>query len=315
MDTLHPESTITALGDLELTGRMTPAQAEKVLDEAFADLAAGRAEILGRQRIDCQQVKLSTMGALWPGAGFAAVKSYLTVNGQFSFTTTGWDTETNQALFTMAGDELTRIRTPALACLAARRLMAPGARKLTVFGAGLQGRAHVHALLSAFSFEQVDLVDLVDVGEFCGEVAEIYGCAVRQVEATAAVTDADLVVTTTRSKQPLFNGCFLKPGATVIAMGSSLPTGRELDDTTLARSDRVVVEWLPQSLVEAGEVVLGLQSGALTLGRIVDLPTLYRAESPWRSSDDEILTFKSVGVGLADAAVARALWQRWKESA
>ena len=99
-------------------------------------------------------------------------------------------------------------------------------------------------------------------------------------------------------------------GALVIAMGTSLPNGRELDDTALTRASRVLVEWRPQSLVEAGEVVLGMAAGALEVQRIADLSDLYAGRAPWRANDDEIVVFKSVGIGLADVACAWLAWQR-----
>lgn len=300
------------LDDAATTGLVSVPDAIEALEAAFADLARGEAEVLARQRIDCGPIKLSTMGGVWPAAHFAAVKSYLTVNGQFSFSTTGWDTASNRVLFTMTGDELTRLRTPALACLATRRTVGTGG-KLAVFGVGLQGRAHLEALQTQHQFDEIAVVDMADVGAWCAEASRRFNCPVRQATAAQAVTGADLVLTTTRSKTPVFEGSVLKPGATVVAMGTSLPTGRELDDQTLRRAERVIVEWAPQSLHEAGEVVMGLASGALDLARVVDLPALYRdAGTPWRRDPEGIIVFKSVGVGLSDAAVARLIWQRWR---
>jgi len=118
------------------------------------------------------------------------------------------------------------------------------------------------------------------------------------------------VVTVTRSKQPLFDGALLKPGAFVAAVGTSLPDGRELDDATLGRAGRIVVEWKPQSCVEAGEIVLGRAAGAVDDARVVDLVELFSGRARWRSRDDEIVVFKSVGVGLTDLAAASLVWQQ-----
>ncbi len=298
------------LDDHAVAGLVSMTEAIDALEAAFADLAHGRAQVLGRQRIDCGAVKLSTMGGLWPVAGFAAIKSYLTVNGQFSFSTTGWDTDANQVVFTMTGDELTRLRTPALACLVTRQTVGQGGQ-LAVLGAGQQGRAHVEALHAQHHFNRIAVVDTADVSAWCAEATQRLQCPVQQRGSDEAIAEADLVLTSSRSKTPVFDGAGLKAGATVVAVGVSLPTGRELDDTTLRRASRVVVEWQPQSLHEAGEVVLGLASGALDADRIVDLPALYRQGCPWRQSASEIIVFKSVGVGLSDAAVARLIWQRW----
>ena len=314
MKPLHTySSSAVLLDDAAVNGLVNVAEATQALDTAFADLATGRAEVLARQRIDCGSIKLSTMGGLWPQANFAAIKSYLPVDGQFSFSTTGWDTAANRVLFTMTGDELTRLRTPALACLVAGRTVRPeNGGTLAVFGLGLQGRAHLEALHAQHQFGVISVVDTADVSAWCANACERLGCMVGQTSADKAVPNADLVLTTTRSKVPVFDGLLLKAGATVIAMGTSLPTGRELDDQTLRRAGRVLVEWLPQSMVEAGEVVIGLTNGALQQERIVELPDLYREQgSPWRRSLEEIVVFKSVGIGLSDAAVAKLIWQRW----
>ena len=83
-----------------------------------------------------------------------------------------------------------------------------------------------------------------------------------------------------------------------------------VNSTTPAAASRVLVEWKPQSLVEAGEVVLGLSSGALDRGRIADLADLYAGRTAWRGTDDEIVVFKSVGIGLADVACGWLALQR-----
>ncbi|MES2886448.1 MAG: ornithine cyclodeaminase family protein [Pseudomonadota bacterium] len=284
------------------------------IERAFAALAAGRAAIKPRLRIDCGPVKLSSMGAIWLDAGLALEKVYPTVNGQFGFVLNLFDTATGQPLAVMQGQALTRVRTPALTALAARH-GSVNPRKLAVFGAGLQGRAHVEALVEALPLQQVDVVDLADVSTWCAEVSQQLGVPVRQCAAEAALDGADVVVTATRAKTPLFDGRRLKPGAFVAAVGISLPTGRELDDHTLARAARVVVEWKPQSLLEAGEVVLGRQAGVVHDDeRLVDMREIAAGQAVWRQSPDEVVVFKSVGVGLTDLAAAALVWERLKAS-
>jgi ornithine cyclodeaminase/alanine dehydrogenase-like protein (mu-crystallin family) len=64
-------------------------------------------------------------------------------------------------------------------------------------------------------------------------------------------------------------------------MGTSLPNGSELDDATFRRASRLLVEWKPQSLVEAGEVVQALSAGVLSNeADVVDFAQLYRNEAP-----------------------------------
>lgn len=275
-----------------------------VLDRAFGDLAAGLAAVQARHRTDCGAVKLSTMGALWPQRQVAGVKAYTTVAGQFSFLVTLFDTAANRPLALLEANTLTRLRTSALASLVAGKALRAGARKLALFGAGLQGRAQAQALLALHRFDEVAVVDPKGSPDWCAGLAAQHGCRVGLCDAREAVHGAQLILTATRSKTPVFDGTGLAPGALVIATGTSLPDGTELDDATLQRASRVLVEWKPQSLVEAGEVVLGLASGALQADRVADLVDLYAGRATWRASDDDIVVFKSVGLGLADVACA-----------
>ena len=280
------------------------------LDAAFTDLAHGRAAVQARHRSDCGAVKLSTMGALWPQRQVAGVKAYTTVAGQFSFLVTLFDTAANRPLGLLEANALTRLRTAALAALVAGKALRSKARKLALFGAGLQGRAQAEAMFGHQHFDEVAVVDPKGSAAWCAQLAAQHGCRVSLCDAREALRDAQLILTATRSKTPVFDGAWLESGALVIATGTSLPDGSELDDATLQRASRVLVEWKPQSLVEAGEVVLGLSSGALDRGRIADLADLYAGRTAWRGTDDEIVVFKSVGIGLADVACGWLALQR-----
>lgn len=293
---------IPYLDDARIDALLDVPACVSALDAAFTDLAHGRAAVQARHRSDCGAVKLSTMGALWPQRQVAGVKAYTTVAGQFSFLVTLFDTAANRPLGLLEANALTRLRTSALAALVAGKAVRPGAHKLALFGAGLQGRAQAEAILGLQHFDDVAVVDPKGSPAWCAELAAKHGCRVSLCDAREALRDAQLILTTTRSKTPVFDGAWLEPGALVIATGTSLPDGTELDNATLQRASRVLVEWKPQSLVEAGEVVLGLSSGALDRGRIVDLSDLYAGRTSWRGTDDEIVVFKSVGIGLADVA-------------
>ena len=126
--------------------------------------------------------------------------------------------------------------------------------------------------------------------------------------------EADIVVTASRSTTPLFSGQAIKPGAFVAAIGSSLPHTRELDDVALSRASAVVVEWKPQSTREAGDIVMAGQ-GVLPESKLVELADVVLERARPRRSDDDIVIYKSVGVGLEDVALAGLAWQRVQAAA
>lgn len=282
-----------------------------MLDLAFADLARGDAAIHGRQRSECGGIKLSTMGALWPAQGVGGVKVYPTVAGKFSFAILLFDLRNNIPLAVLDGNELTRFRTAGITTLVASKVVRRDARKLALFGAGVQGRSQAHALCEVFDFAEIAVVDPSGDATWCQELHTATNANVYLTRGEAAVHEADIVVTATRSNTPVFNGGWLKPGAFVAAIGTSTPAGRELDDVTMLRAERVIVEWKPQSLAEAGEIALW--EGQRDIEKIIDLPQLYRNEKPWRSERDAITVFKSVGLGLSDVVSAYLAFSKDQE--
>jgi ornithine cyclodeaminase len=274
------------------------------LPAAFESLRTGDASIAPRQRIDCGPTKLSSMGAVWQSRGVAAYKTYTSVAGQFNFLLNLFDLTTG-AHHVMPGNEITRARTAAMTTWAAREMANPQPKKLVLFGLGLQGRTHLEALQETLGFAEIAVVDTADVSAACRQLAEQLGVPVQQTLPEPAVRGADVVVTITRSKTPVFDGAWLKPGATVCAVGTSLPSGTEIDATTRQRCAQVIVEYMPQSLLEAGEIVQGLQDQSLDAARIHDLSEVLASAPPWRQRGEDILLFKAVGVGLSDLVAAR----------
>ncbi len=278
------------------------------LEQAFRDLSNDAACIHGRQRSECSGTRLSTMGAVWSTEAVAGVKIYPTVAGQFSFAIVLFDLATNTAIAILDGNEITRLRTAAMTAFVASRAAPLAARKLALFGAGLQGRSQAQALCEVFDFEEVCIVDPMADPEWCAQFKDTIRGRVRVATPEEAVRGADIVVTATRSHQPVFDGAWLGPGTFVAAMGTSAPKGRELDDATMERASRIIVEWKPQSLAEAGEIALW--DGRHATDKFIDLPELFRAERPWQIDPLDITVFKSVGVGLSDVATAHLAVKR-----
>jgi ornithine cyclodeaminase len=274
------------------------------LPAAFEALRDGDASIAPRQRVDCGTTKLSSMGAVWQSRQVAAYKTYTSVAGQFNFLVNLFDLATG-AHHVMPGNEITRARTAAMTTWAAREMVNPNPQKLALFGLGIQGRTHLEALQETLGFQEIAVVDTADVSAQCALLSAQLGSSVYQTLPEQAVTGADVVITITRSKTPVFDGAWLKPGASVCAVGTSLPSGSEIDSATRQRCSQVIVEWKPQSLMEAGEIVMGLQDQSLSLGCIQDLPEMLAGKSPWRKHPDDILLFKAVGVGLSDLVAAK----------
>jgi ornithine cyclodeaminase/alanine dehydrogenase-like protein (mu-crystallin family) len=177
------------------------------------------------------------------------------------------------------GIALTNLRTPAVSLAAVRRLAAPDARRLVVFGRGPQ--AHAHAV--ALGMEEVALLGRDDP---------------LRDELVAA---ADVICCCTTAREPLFDGALVAEHACVVAIGSHEAGARETDDRHAARAT-VVVESRASALREAGDVIGAIESGALAADELVTLRELVAgAEIPPGPR-----LFKSTGMAWEDAVVAGA---------
>jgi ornithine cyclodeaminase len=286
-----------------------PADAQQALLEALRSFGAGRGAMQERVRTEAAGVKISTMGAVLPDQGFAGTKVYTTIQGRFDFVILLFSAEDGRPLASLEANAITRLRTAACSVIAARHLARPGSRRLAVFGAGVQGQAHALQFALAFGLDEIRLVDPFAPADVAARLQRQCGVPVRMTQAAAALDQADIVVTASRATEPLFAGVALSPGSFVAAIGSSLPTTRELDDTALRRASRIVLDWSPQTLREAGDLMQAA-TGCLTPDKMADLADVVSGRSPGRRNDEEITIYKAVGVGLQDVALAGLAWQR-----
>ena len=199
-----------------------------------------------------------------------------------------FDAESLAPVALLDGIALTNLRTAAVSALAVRRLAAPDARRLLVFGRGPQGRAHADAMRAIRPIAHVDLVG-------------------REGAPDELVAAADIICCCTTARQPLFDGALVADHACVVAIGSHEPDASEVDERLVTRAT-VVVEARAAALREAGDVIAaGLSGDAL-----VTLPELVAGYQPPAGRPR---LFKSVGMAWEDAVVAAAVFDRTSTAA
>lgn len=300
--------------EAEVAAVLDPDSAVTALRAAFAQQGRGEAQVLARHRATASQagaaLAISAMGAILGADGelpaVLGTKVYSARNGKYHFLVSLFSAATGAALATLEANEFTRLRTAAATAVAADLLALPDARTLAVFGAGIQGRAHAEALTRLRRFERVLVCARSGAEAFAAELQSTLGLPVQAVDAATAASQADVLVTATRSATPLFDGARVKPGAFVAAVGSSTASARELDDALLSRAALIAVEWHTAAQQEAGELV---QAGPGVISeRVVELGELLVSPRPRGAAD--IVVYKSVGIGLEDVALARLVAHR-----
>lgn len=213
---------------------------------------------------------------------------------------------TGEVLAMVDGGELTARRTAAASALAADYLARKDAGHLLVVGTGRLALNLVEAHAAVRPIRWVTIWGRSR--EKAEAIAEKAAAAGFEAEAAgdleAAVGEADIVSCATLSSEPIIKGAWLKPGSHLDLVGAFKPNMRESDDEVMRRAS-VFVDTRAGATKEAGDIVLALQSGALTEADIrAELAELARGEKPGRTSDQEITAFKSAGAALEDLAGA-----------
>lgn len=194
------------------------------------------------------------------------------------------------------GRYITEVRTAAVSAVSARLLARKNSQALGILGSGVQARSHVEALRHVCGFTEVRAWS-PNPERLCQFAAQTGARAMPNAE--AVVRGADVVVAVTASPVPVIHSEWVADGTHVIAVGSCLPTQRELDPALVARS-RLVVDSRAAALKEAGDVVMGIAEGRWTAAHIA----AELGELPTRNHDREITVFKSLGLAVEDIFAA-----------
>jgi ornithine cyclodeaminase/alanine dehydrogenase len=281
------------VGDL-----LTPADAERAVEESLRRIAAGEVEQPPRTRLQLGDGVFAVMPCVDRGLGLAGLKTY------------SWTPEGTPFLVVLfAGGEveaiveaerLGQLRTAAASAVAARLLARDGATTVGILGCGRQAASHIVALRAALSIERalVYCPNARKLAAFCTE----HGCVPAESHSEAAA--CDVVVTVTTSKDPVVRGEWLQPGAFVIAVGANDPSLRELDNVVLERASFVCTDSREQARVEAGDLIEPIERGVLDWLEVHELHDVVTGDLTGRASDDDIVVFKSNGLAAWDLAVA-----------
>ncbi len=217
------------------------------------------------------------------------------------------DAATGAPLALIEGSSLTAIRTGAASGAATDVLARPDARTLALFGSGVQARRQLEAVCAVRPIERVRVYSLAGAEALADEMA---GRGPVPADITVvdspreALAGADIVCAATTSRTPVFDGRDLAPGTHVNGIGSFTPEMQEIDAETVRRA-RVVIDSRAAALAEAGDLIIPLRDGAVTLDHVSDeIGEVLARQRPGRTSAEQVTFFKSVGVAVQDAAAA-----------
>src|SRR5258705_4427275 len=255
-------------------GRLvTVKDAIATLEELFATWGQPSTVNLPRQRARLRDGALNLMGAAYGAKSVHGLKVYAGLKGA-QFHTLLYSSLDGRLKAMIEADLFGQMRTGAASGLASRHMANPDAHTLAVIGTGRQSRTQVEAVCAVRPIKRIKVFARTP------EHREAYVRALEKelgVEALpapsaeACVAEANVVITITKSAEPVCRAEWLAQGAHVNAAGANSADRREVDAETVLRAGVKATGHVEQAKVAAGEFPELVAAGKLAWSDIRDL--------------------------------------------
>lgn len=196
-------------------------------------------------------------------------------------------------------------RTAAGDAVAVHCLARSDARHLAIFGAGHQARFECEALLRVRPIRTISIVNRSpENGRRLAQLLEDKVDVLLE-DAETACRKANIVVTVTDARTPLFDADWIRPGTHVSCMGADARGKQETPVPLLLKSD-LFSDFVPQSL-QIGEFQHIASAVERGLPRPVNIGDVLSHRANGRRNAEAITVFDSSGLALQDLCLARRL--------
>lgn len=208
---------------------------------------------------------------------------------------------------------LTDIRTAAAGAVAARHLSRENASKACILGAGAQAALQLQALCLVRPIKQATIWarNSNKAERLANSLsAELNITVTATQDIQTAVTEADIIVTTTPSSTPLVMASWLRSGQHITAMGSDQSHKNELQPECLTQATLYVPDRQSQTQ-KLGELHHALNNKLIDSSVcFAELGDIVSGRAQGRRSKDDITLCDLTGTGVQDTAIATLALQR-----
>ncbi|MCK9551170.1 ectoine utilization protein EutC [Aquamicrobium sp.] len=202
---------------------------------------------------------------------------------------------------------LTDVRTAAAGAVAAKYLARADASVATIFGAGIQARMQLEALMLVRPIRQARIWarDPARADRVAGELRDQLGIEARaEPDAAKAAAGADVIVTTTPATEPLIHAGFVSAGQHITAMGSDAEHKNEIAPAIIRMADLYVADSAAQTR-RLGELHHAIDAGLVAAdAEVAELGQIIAGARPGRRAASDITLADLTGTGVQDTAIA-----------
>ena len=226
------------------------------------------------------------------------------------------DPGTGCPLAIMDGTYITNMRTGASGGVSVKYLARKDSSIIGMIGAGIQAETQLLAINEVLTgIKEVKIFDLRREAslKYAEEMGAKLNINVRSVATLSEAASADIVVTSTPSRQPIITKQDIRPGTHIIAIGADAEGKQELDAEILKQA-KIIVDDIAQAS-HSGEINVPLSQGLIKPGDIYGtLGEVVAGIKKGRESDEEITIFDSTGLAIQDIICAKLVYEKAKHS-
>jgi alanine dehydrogenase len=288
------------------------AQSIALLRKAMVREAEGRARNMEKTHVQWDGGSMHAIGAVFTDSALLGVKTWAHTPKGATPLEILWDAESGKLLAVIEAFAMGQLRTAGMAGLATDCLAARDADLLAIAGTGKQALAQVAAIHSVRPLRTLRIYgrNLERRGIFADRVTTELGVACETGDDIAPVVrDAPIVTLVTRAKEPFLSAAMPSRGAHINAMGAITPERQEFEPALLDRCTVVATDSIEAARGLASELIARWGedfSQLVPINRIV-------SGGQERPAGADLTLFKSLGVGIADLALAESLYRLARE--
>jgi len=303
---------IRYLNEKDVEHLLTMPMALDAVGQALRDRALSRAVDVPRVRAHIPAGTLHMVLGAAPELGFIGYKAYYAMHGKGTrYYLNLFNSGSGKLDAIIDASYIGMVRTGAASGVATRFLAREDAKVVAMIGAGKQAVGQLEAVCNVREIREVRVYNRTPerAAKFCALMSPRLNVSLKVAATVAeAVHGADVINLITKSASPILAGNLLESGQHINAAGSNALSRRELDEESVRRCSRIVVDSRGTARKECGDLLPLVEKGLLDWETLPELGEVIAGRVPGRTAKEEITLYESHGMAVQDIYVgARVL--------
>jgi alanine dehydrogenase len=289
------------------------------IEDALKEMALGRGFDLPRRRIHHPNRMIF---GLLPGSVHGVMGAYLQTDLDRRLhheTVILYSVETGDPLILFQDCSINELRTGAAGGIGTKYLANKNASRVAVFGSRVHAETQLKAVAAVRTLTQVKVFSPTEVHRRAFAEKMSHELAIEVSAASSpeeALESADVVITATNSRTPVFDGNWLKEGThvTSISNGDRTRIRQEIDRTTVQRANAIFITSKETVCVNESDIFRAIRDKVVSWDRVHEIASLLLGKVAGREDHNQITLYKLQGIGIMDVAVGFKAYEKIKDS-